>query len=363
MSWQAVWNSLIEQFSGVSFVTSGYGQSLRDNFITLNPADPGYPQKLAEQDKIRNALEAEISKIEPNFTQLFAIEIKLAEILPDEHVTARFWAVEDRFRRIVPTSSQTSYMASIPSKGERQWKDTRFLRQQTLALLEVIHSDILINFYREKSINRLKLFLFIIVLIAAATAYTINSALSLLFVCGVLGAATSVMQRLQTAVANDAMTQDGLFELIGLRLGWIGISLSALWGGIFALLMYCIVMAGALELAAPARAGEKATQSIVSANLDQQANAPDAVVPPDRNAPSGRPNMSATCMVAQNGKDEKPVANALDTLGCRHSVALGLNSGADFFKILLLAFIAGFAERLVPDILSRISKKYSSALN
>jgi len=44
-------------------------------------------------------------------------------------------------------------------------------------------------------------------------------------------------------------------------------------------------------------------------------------------------------------------------VGQYYAESLGLQQGQDFFRILLLAFLAGFAERLVPDILGRLAKK------
>ena len=64
--------------------------------------------------------------------------------------------------------------------------------------------------------------------------------------------------------------------------------------------------------------------------------------------------------------DTSPTAQCAADQSCdpftQFAAALGFDSRSDFFKLLLWAFLAGFAERLVPDVLDSITKRTRSSI-
>ena len=207
----------------------------------------------------------------------------------------------------------------------------------------------------------------------------------------------SIIQRLQAAVSHDAMMTDGLFELTGLRLGWVGIGLSVINGGVFALVLHFTVMAGLFMTAVPSINISDAAGAVTYTQMRDQLTAqiaidadrlaglktrlaeqntmpssPASAAPTDT---SGSRQGQAELTTEIAGIEEKQRERALmlnyakaqansiavetapDTsIGAKFAKNLGLASGSNFFRMLILAFLAGFAERLVPDILERLKK-------
>lgn len=348
-------------FMESSYVARVYGDSLRDNFVGYAPLDT------LRFDALRTTFEEEMAFPSPYLARLLTIEAALIELMPDDVVSARFWAIDDRFRRVVPLGTRDRYDASVPPRGSNCWNDDHFLRNQTRTLLDVIHANYLINIGREKSIKRLKTIMF-----AAMTAVLLGSfligvafdtplvtGLLLLACAGICGAFLSILNRMQNAVSLDAMAQDGLYELTGLRVGWVGILTSFVMGGGFALVLYTIVMAGAFSLAFPTIASN--TDDGVM-TLSQE---PDG--PPRRleSTIKGKPALEEQARQQDDTKLLEPHVlcaasqspKRCKDLGAELAGALGLDGAASLFRMLMLAFLAGFAERLVPDILNRLSKQ------
>jgi hypothetical protein len=384
-------------FMETSYVARVYGDSLRDNFV-------GYvPVNQTAFAQLKSEFEAEIAQPHPNFAELLRIEAALVETMPDPVVQARFWAVDDRFRRVVPTSTCDRYDKSVPGRGDACWQMPAFLRDQTRTLLDVIHANYLINIGREKSVKRLKTIMSLSVLAIIGLGFLISwladgtpisTGLLLLAGAGIFGSTLSIINRLQAATQVDAMTQDGIYELTGLRVGWVGVLMSFVLGGGFALVLYFIVMGGVLEAASPKivdspakppaganpdptkLAEEKTaevlppTANLVSASDAMRKSAAEAMAsgtaigptpqpshPPVLPVP--KPDLNAgnltKLMVCPTDTKEKPCLSwAQETGG-----ALGFADTPSFFKMLILAFLAGFAERFVPDILNRLSKQPS----
>lgn len=367
-----------------SYVGLVYGDSLRDNFVGYTPTDQKRFNILQEE------FQAEMDKPQPYLATLLRIEAGLLETLPDHMVKARFWAVEDRFQRVVPLGTRQRYIESVPKKGDSQWRDPVFVRDQTRAMVDVIHANYLINIGREKSVKRLKLIMavaFLILVAIAAFVILITCLLSAsawqmvemrcylaLMVAGLLGATLSIANRLQTAIARDAMTEDGLFELTGLRVGWVGVVTSQVMGSAFAIVLYWIVMAGVLDKALPISQAEvsqtyppggNAEGTPTSADTGKKSTSSDSPAASvfTKTAASGAPLSPHTATTRTKAEEGKATATCpkIDTNPCKDVKptiyqALGLATYPDFFKMLILAFLAGFAERFVPDILSRLSK-------
>lgn len=331
-------------FMETSYVARIYADSLRDNFVGYDPLDRD------KFNRLRNDFEKEAGSASPHLASLLRIEAALIETMPDNVMVARFWAIDDRFQRVVPLATRTRYESSVPARGDAKWDDPSFVRDQQRALLDVIHSNYLVNIGREKSIKRLKLIILIaLVIVAVAAAITVNvrptdrkTGLVALVLAGILGSMLSVTNRLQAAVSRDATTEDGVYELTGLRVGWVGIVTSFLVGGAFALVVYGIVMAGVLDVAYPAL-------------IEPAGDAGNTVDRPDASEAQEageRPPLSANLAASCDGT-RGACPGALD----QTARALGLQDATSYYKMLILAFLAGFAERFVPDILGRLNKQ------
>lgn len=399
-------------FREKSYVATIYGDSLRDNFLD----DDLVGKKRAKLRQLKAAFNEEYSKKRPRLDVFLKIEAHLALIVPPSVTKNRFWAIVDRFERVVPAASRAQYWSSVPPKGDRIWADDQFIVGQARTLLDVIHANYLINMAREASTRRLKVILlavFFATSLAVATGLFstggagIGIAYAVLAYAGMLGAIMSIVQRLQKAVSHDAMVTDGIFELTGLRLGWLGLVLSVVSGGVFALVLYFTVMGGLFLAAVPAPKIEGAVRySEIKSKLTAEIAADDQKLRDLRARPSPPPGAPTSAVDAarraletggadgspaapsQSGnagdaaaiaaiedkqrerqialqyvRDQEnatlPVRDKDDTSGQQFATSLGLADGTQFFRMLILAFLAGFAERFVPDILERLRKNMS----
>ena len=381
--WSRLWRG-----TDVCFVSRLYGQALVDNFAMFQPVDPVAFQTLKDE------LAGEMRKKEPALEQLFRIENAIMQQTPDADVIARFWSIEDRFQRVVPGPSRAKHAESVPPRTAEIWQDAAFVRRQAMTMLDVIHSDLQLNIWRELCIKRLKLTAWLVLAVCIILVSLLANlqkveadwlkwtnampiAFPILFLAGVVGAVLSLSDRLQQAVVRDAMIADGVFEIMGLRVGWVSTVISSLSGGVFALVLYVIVMAGLLDLAKPNVAGAPTGTTAPQAGTGVAAQSPPAMTDAadttvlalpeapavEPAAGDATPSAGSDSGAADKGetiRDDQFTRCKAGTncaVGQYYAESLGLQEGQDFFRILLLAFLAGFAERLVPDILGRLAKK------
>ena len=138
---------------------------------------------------------------------------------------------------------------------------------------------------------------------------------------GIIGGCVSMLQRIQSAPTEG----DALFNLAALTNGWIGLSLSPLYGAIFASLLFILFAGGILK--------GSVFPSIETAGTKIEQPAVEGAAPAATPAPPGI--LQAEDFLRQTGPKD----------------------GISFALLMIWSFIAGFAERLVPDTLNRLVAK------
>jgi hypothetical protein len=160
---------------------------------------------------------------------------------------------------------------------------------------------------------------------------------------GIVGGCVSMLQRIQSAPSEG----DALFNLASLTNGWRGLSLSPLYGGIFASLLFILFAGGIL-------------QGSIFPKIETATNSPVVVVP----APTTETAASSAAPANSSEKVAVPTPTPLtDTqkIGILQIKDFlketGPKDGVSFALLIIWSFIAGFAERLVPDTLNRLVAK------
>lgn len=154
---------------------------------------------------------------------------------------------------------------------------------------------------------------------------------------GIIGGCISMLQRIQNAPVEG----DVWFNLAALSNRWRVLSLSPVYGAVFAWLLFVLFAAGILQ--GPAFPKIVTVTSDTNINKLPQTQSGDA-------ASSANANTTPT-----------PLLTATQRTGIVQFKDLlrqtGPADGVSFALLLIWSFIAGFAERLVPDILNRFIAK------
>ncbi|MCA1618837.1 MAG: hypothetical protein LC795_05905 [Acidobacteria bacterium] len=224
--------------------------------------------------------------------------------------------------------------------------------------------------------------------------------LLLVVLSGVIGGYVSLLQRIQSAPAEG----DALFNLASLTYGWIGMSLSPLYGAVFAMLLFLLfvsnIVSGAVfptittpdkfvtatatptaspspspspspattPAQTPASGGAAATpvSTPTSAASPLQTASPaasPAATPAATQTPTASPATTQTPTASPVTTQTPPPATPSPTPTPSASVFWRFTnetypeSGKAYALLLIWAFLAGFLERLVPDALNRLVLK------
>lgn len=255
------------------------------------------------------------------FADLFALERAVLAAEPEPLLRRHAWVVRDRFRNIAGEDECKAYVDSNPPNADSAPVDT--LRSDLEILLGKTHYLLLFQPSREQMRSRLTVYaygLILAALIAAAAAWVTSlqahapyqtpflqsvGAIFLAFFMGVVGGTLSVIQRIQSLPEGDP-----LFRSLLIRVSSWGLIGSPITGGAFAVILYLVF----------------------AANLFQASVFP-SIKTPDTTTPNFWAFITATYP----------------------------KIGVDWAKVLVWSFLAGFAERLVPDLLTRLTTAAQSA--
>jgi hypothetical protein len=154
---------------------------------------------------------------------------------------------------------------------------------------------------------------------------------------GIMGGCVSMLQRIQSAPSEG----DALFNLAALNNGWRGLSLSPLYGGIFASLLFVLFAAGVLK---------GSVFPVINTPKTQQAAQPVS-------SATASPTDSTTTAPAIQA-NQQPTPSPTEILRIKAFLKeTGPADGVAYALLIIWSFLAGFAERLVPDTLNRLVAK------
>lgn len=250
------------------------------------------------------------------WNDLYTMDLILSSLLPAERLAREVWSLRSRYRDVAGLREYEAYLASRPPDPEGQVEE-KALRADIQFLLGEIYLRYAISPVNQDMRDRISKRVTLIILgglgviVAAMILSTLlpknlpPAPMGTVLFCGIMGGLLSMQQRYQS-VAREGDPIDNISELMQ---EWPRLFFPAISGALFALLLYMMIMGGLLQGDLfPALKGQSSgTEGIAIWDLIQ----------------SGR-----------------PVAPA------------------DYAKLIIWSFLAGFAERFVPDTLtSFISKR------
>ena len=285
---------------------AGYAQELRQDYlaITGSKAREQYPE----------LFEGPAAGL--TWPQLYFIEAAILQAQPSEELGRIVWRWRLRLRTVAGNAAYQAYLDSKPPDPSSATSDE--IRADLKSLAAELHYRYLLAPAREAAQARLNLWTFIAVaaflavVVFLVVLYWINKGvvnvpgIAVVIFFGAVGGLVSVQQRLQ-ALPDD----DPLFGILAISSSRFSVLFAPLVGAVFAILLY-FFFAGHL----------------LSGSLFPEVFSPSA----------SKTGVPFNIFAAQ----------------------IGPLSGADWAKLQIWSFIAGFGERFVPDILNRLIQRSGS---
>lgn len=340
------------------------------------------------------------------WSDIYTFDLKLVQVRPPASLIRKAYYARQRYRSIAGQKEYDEYIASNPPNlieikvapnaqpPEPDVVVSTVLRADLEYLLGKIflyyamlpQRERLRDDLTKRAVRRTMLFVGILVglmLVNLGVVYSFGvtnftAGLTVLTVAlaGIMGGCVSMLQRIQSAPSEG----DALFNLASLNSGWTGLSLSPLYGGIFASLLFVLFAGGILkgsvfpEIHTPGKfvsPAEPSSTPNASPTTSPKAS-PTAPVSPSGGSPSSTSVPSATtpsptAKSSVSGPVESPTSSPsvsptpeITPQVLRIKTFLletGPVDGVSYALLIIWSFLAGFAERLVPDTLNRLVAK------
>lgn len=289
------------------------------NGMLAGISPPEDPADLEVYKRVVAALDRESRRRVQNFAAMLNIEMLALRFYELEQLRRKAWMIRERFSLLAGEAVYKKYLASNPPDPATAPREQ--LEADLENLLDQMRATYVLSAAREKSVRWLKAVLAALTLLAVLIAgggYAYEagragggSLVLLIAVFGMLGALMSITRRLQSLISVGALNQDPVMALTGLNYGLVGVVVALISGAIFAILLYAVMLSGLL--------GEGGGML------------------PKFNESSGLGNVRVTLSYLMF--DVNPA------------------SYSDFAKVIVWSFVAGFAERFVPDVLDRMVRR------
>ena len=394
---QNAMNRTVPQYARLFF------DHLYSEYLSLKPSIADYSiVNLLEEIQHRRV------KHQLTWSDIYTFDLTLVEFRPAENLIRKAYDARTKYRSVAGQKEYDEYLASKPlDLGAIQLEHGSDPPEPNVLIERELRADIrylLSKFYlfyallpmreglRDQMTKR-AVVMTTVVVVVIGLALIINITVSLrvpafnefsavfitvltVMMAGIVGGCVSMLQRIQSSPTDG----DALFNLAALTSGWRGIMLAPVYGGIFAFFLFVMFAGGILNgavfptIVTPSRLQSTSATSAAGAprtplptpspsqqmattqelpqvkttntETSQGSTAPPTQAPSPE-SPTPAPSRPAPSVVARSG-----VLKAEEFLK-----ETGPASGVSYALLIVWSFLAGFAERLVPDTLNRLVQK------
>ena len=270
--------------------------------LSRNNADP----------EVKATIDAILSKRSLTWGDIYTFEKSILRLQPIDNVRRRAWALREKYRQLAGQQLYDAYLKSNPPDPDTA--PEAHLKADLLQLLDNFHWHYTVTMAGERMRGRLsKWIVGLMALVVAGVAASamikshqgsdfVTPTFVVVLFMGMLGGFVSTHLRLQSSASQG----EAIENLAKLDHGWLSILISPVSGAIFAAILYMLF-----------------TGTFLTGNVF-----PEIATPLEKST------------------DGLPFG--------AFAMSTGPATGMDFAKLLVWSFMAGFAERFVPDALSRI---------
>jgi hypothetical protein len=376
---------------------------LASEYVALKPSLTDY-----EALNLLEQIHRKRQKDELTWSDIYTFDLALVDVLPPETLVHKALDARAKYRTIAGQKEYDEYIASKPVDLGAIQIDPKADPPRLGAVIErELRADIkylLSKFYlyyallpfreglRDQLTKRAVILTgLVVLLIAVAIGVNVGGlwrypameqysavvvTVLTVMLAGIVGGCVSMLQRIQSAPSEG----DALFNLATLTNGWRAILLSPLYGGIFAFLLFILFAGGIINgsvFPSIATSAKVTAAQLAATPAGTEARPVTAAPSPTPAAATSAKQSTNTSSVAQSSptatpaiqsdaqRTDKPVPSPTVVAAGRSAVLqikdflreTGPTSGIAYALLIIWSFLAGFAERLVPDTLNRLVQK------